>query len=96
MLGLLLTAGTLRAGGSGFNVIVVVNQTSFTALKKTFGWTNGVIEWSRTDFETCLRNPLLAMLASRGLTNQAEFVLLSMDVPYRVKDGDGSRNSGGG
>ena len=27
------------------------------------------------------------MIASRGLTNQAEFVLLSMDIPYRVTDG---------
>ncbi len=27
------------------------------------------------------------MVASRGLTNQAQFVLLSMDIPYRVTDG---------
>jgi uncharacterized protein (TIGR03790 family) len=110
MLGLLLTAGTLRAGGSGFNVIVVVNQNSTNSVQlgndyceqrgvppqnvlRMTGWTNGAIEWNRTDFETCLRDPLLAMLASRGLTNQAEFVLLSIDIPYRVTDGDGSRNS---
>ena len=45
------------------------------------GWTDGVVNWSRSDFEAYLRNPLLAMLASRGLTNQADFVLLSMDIP---------------
>jgi uncharacterized protein (TIGR03790 family) len=51
------------------------------------GWTNGAVEWSTNDFATYLGNPLLAMLASRGLTNQAEFVLLSMDIPYTVTDG---------
>jgi uncharacterized protein (TIGR03790 family) len=28
------------------------------------------------------------MISSRGLTNQAEIVLLSMDIPYRVSNGD--------
>jgi uncharacterized protein (TIGR03790 family) len=102
-------AGTLWAGGSGLNVIVVVNQNSTNSLQlgndyceqrgvppqnvlRMTGWTGGTIEWSQTSFETYLRDPLLAMLASRGLTNQAAFVLLSMDIPYNVQD-SGSSNS---
>src|ERR1035437_2470459 len=96
-------AGTVWAGGSGLNVIVIVNQNSTNSVQlgndyceqrgvppqnvlRMTGWTGGVVEWSRSDFETRLRNPLLAMLASRGLTNQVACVLLSMDIPYRVVD----------
>src|SRR5271163_936404 len=50
------------------------------------GWTNGAITWSPDDFESYLLNPLLAMISSRGLTNQAEIILLSMDIPYRVSN----------
>jgi len=99
-----LTAGTLWAGGSGLNVIVVVNQNSTNSVRlgnvyceqrgvppqnvlRMTGWTNGAIQWSRTDFETYLGNPLLAMRTNRGLTNQVAYVLLSMDIPYRVVDG---------
>jgi uncharacterized protein (TIGR03790 family) len=56
------------------------------------GWTNGAVQWSLSEFQTFLRDPLLAMLAGRGLTSQAEYVLLSMDIPYTVADG-GSFNS---
>jgi uncharacterized protein (TIGR03790 family) len=56
------------------------------------GWTGGSITWSSSDFQTRLLNPLLAMLAARGLARQAEFVLLSMDIPYRVVNG-ASQNS---
>ena len=48
--------------------------------------------WSLPDFEAYLRDPLLAMLADRGLTNQAVYVLLSMDIPFTVSD-NGSYNS---
>ena len=48
--------------------------------------------WSRADFESYLRNPLLALLASRGLTNQVAYVLLSMDIPFTVGE-NGSYNS---
>ncbi len=99
-----LPVWTLRAGGSGLNVIVVVNQNSTNSVQlgnayceqrgvppqnvlRMTNWTGGARDWSRSDFETRLRNPLLAMLASRGLTNQVEYVLLSMDIPYRVLDG---------
>ena len=105
----MLAAGTLWAGGSGLNVILVVNQNSTNSVQlgndyceqrdvppqnvlRMTGWTGGAVAWSRSNFETFLRNPLLAMLASRGLTNQVTHVLLSMDIPYRVQD-SGSYNS---
>ncbi len=111
MLAAALTAGKLWAGGSGLNVIVVVNQNSTNSVQlgnnyceqrgvppqnvlRMTGWTNGALQWSVSDFDSYLANPLLAMLASRGLTNQAEYVLLSMDIPYTVADSDsGSYNS---
>ncbi len=100
-----LSVGTTWAGGSGLDVIVVVNQNSTNSLQlgnfyceqrgvppqnvlRMTGWTNGAVYWSLSDFQTFLQDPLLAMLVSRGLTNQAEFVLLSMDIPYTVSDGD--------
>ena len=99
MLIVVFTAGQVWAGGSGLNVIVVVNQNSPNSVQlgndyceqrgvppqnvfRMTGWTNGVVQWNRNDFKAYLRDPLLAMLASRGLTNQADFVLLSMDIPY--------------
>ena len=54
---------------------------------KVTGWTGGSISWTPTQFTNYLLNPLLTLAASRGLTNQAQFVLLSMDIPYRVTDG---------
>jgi uncharacterized protein (TIGR03790 family) len=104
-----LASGTVWAGGSGLNVIVVINANSTNSIQlgnayceqrevppqnvfRMSGWTGGAVTWSQAEFETCLRNPLLAMVASRGLTNQAEIVLLSMDIPYRVTSG-GSANS---
>lgn len=92
------------AGGSGLNVIVVVNQNSTNSVRlgtdyceqrgvppqnllRMTGWTGGAISWYQTDLQSRLLNPLLGMLASRKLTNQAQFVLLSMDIPYSVSDG---------
>lgn len=62
-------------------------------LLRMMGWTGGSINWSPANFQTYLLNPLLAMIASRGLTNQAQFVLLSMDIPYRVTDGTGQNST---
>ena len=98
---LMWAAPAARAGDSGLNVIVVVNQNSSNSLQlgndycerrgvppqnlfRMTGWTGGAISWQQGDFESYLLNPLLAMISSRGLTNQAEIVLLSMDIPYRV------------
>jgi len=93
------------AGGSGLNVVVVVNQNSTNSLQLgnyycekrgvppqnllRINWPGGKVTWSRTDFENVLRTPLNAMLTSRGLSNQIEYVVLSMDIPYRVGDGGG-------
>ncbi len=101
----LLAPGAVWAGGSGLNVIVVVNQNSTNSLAlgndycewrgvppqnvlRITNWTGGNINWSPSQFTNYLRNPLLALIASRGLTNQAQFVLLAMDIPYRVTDGN--------
>jgi uncharacterized protein (TIGR03790 family) len=106
----LLAADTVWAGGSGLNVIVVVNQNSTNSVQlgndyceqrgvppqnllRMTGWTGGSVNWSPTDFQNNLLNPLLAMVASHGLTNQAQFVLLSMDIPYRVTDGTGQNST---
>ena len=100
----LLTGPIVRAGGSGLNVVVVVNQHSTNSVQlgneycaqrgvppqnllRLTNWLGGSIEWSPADFQANLRDPLLAMVAGRGLTQQAQFVVLSMDIPYRVTDG---------
>jgi len=106
----LLGTGAVWAGGSGLNVIVVVNQNSTNSVQlgndyceqrgvppqnllRMTGWTGGAVQWSPADFQTRLRDPLLAMIASRGLTHQAQFVLLSMDIPYRVTDDTGQNST---
>ncbi len=98
-------AETARAGNSGLNVIVVVNQNSTNSVQlgnayreqrgvppqnvfRMTGWSGGNVSWPRTNLYTLLINPLLAMVAQRGLTNQATVVLLSMDIPYFAEDGD--------
>jgi uncharacterized protein (TIGR03790 family) len=109
-LAVLMTAAPCAwAGGSGLNVIVVVNQNSSNSVQlgndycqrrgvppqnllRMTGWTGGATNWQQADFASYLLNPLLAMISSRGLTNQAQIVLLSMDIPYRVLAGD-SQNS---
>ena len=58
------------------------------SLFRMTGWTGSTTNWQQSDFENYLLNPLLAMISSRGLTNQAEIILLSMDIPYRVYNGD--------
>ncbi|MGA2854483.1 MAG: TIGR03790 family protein [Verrucomicrobiota bacterium] len=110
ILATLLAAGAVWAGGSGLNVIVVVNQNSTNSVQlgndyceqrgvppqnllRLTGWTGGSINWNPANFKTNLLNPLLAMVASRGLTNQAQFVLLSMNIPYRVTDGTGQNST---
>lgn len=97
---LIASAARLLAGGSGLNVVVVVNQNSPNSVELgnyycekrqvpaqnvlRINWTGGNVTWTRSEFETILRAPLNVMLAARQLTNQIDFVLLSMDIPYRV------------
>ena len=94
----------LWAGGSGLNVAVVVNQNSTNSLELAnyycelrqippqnvlrMNWTGGNIAWTTADFGTVLVNPLLALLSSRQLTNQIDYVVLSMDIPFQVTEGD--------
>ena len=96
----------LFAGGSGLNVVVVVNQNSPNSVQLgndyceqrgvppqnllRIDWSGSEVEWSRSAFETTLRTPLNAMLAARQLTNQTDYVLLSMAIPYRVVEDTGA------
>src|SRR5713226_3646203 len=91
------------AAGSGLNVVVIVNQNSTNSVQLgnyycekrqvppqnylRIYWPGGNIDWTNSDFQTYLYNPLISMLASRQLTNQADYVVLSMDIPYRVYQG---------
>lgn len=101
-----LTNSLAWAGGSGLNVVVVVNQNSTNSVQlgndyceqrgvppqnvfRMTGWTGGALNWGISDFESNLRDPLLAMIAARNLSNQISFVLLSMDIPYRITDNSG-------
>ena len=102
---LLFSAVELFAGGSGLNVAVVVNQNSTNSVQLgnyycerrevppqnllRINWTGPNNTWTRSDFETVLLNPLVAMLSSRDLTNQIDYVVLSMDIPYQVTDPNG-------
>jgi len=88
------------AGGSGLNVVVVVNQNSANSVELgnyycekrqvppqnllRINWNGQIVAWNDSDFNTYLLNPLLSMVSSRQLTNQIDYVVLSMDIPYRV------------
>ena len=88
------------AGGSGLNVLVVVNQNSTNSVQLgnyyceqrgvppqnllRINWAGGNTTWTRAEFENTLRSAVTTNLASRQLTNQIDYVVLSMDIPYRV------------
>ena len=101
----------LRAGGSGLNVAIVVNQNSTNSVQlgnyyceqrqvppqnylRITNWAGGNVEWTNSDFTNILLNPLLSVLAGRQLTNQIDYVVLSMDIPYRVYQGGTAQTSG--
>ena len=85
LLSLLLLIGLcprdLLAGGSGPNVVVVVNQASTNSIQLgnyymqrrhvppqnllRTTWSGGNVEWTLTDFQTVILNPLLSMISSR-------------------------------
>jgi len=102
----LLVAPAISAlgGGSGLNIVIVVNQNSSNSIAlgnyyrelrqvppqnifRMTGWTGAVTDWTRQQFTNALLNPLNSFLAQRVLTNQVDYLLLSMDIPYRVIDG---------
>jgi len=107
----LMASASAFAGGSGLNVVVVVNQSSSNSVELgnyycekrgvppqnvlRVDWTGSRVDWTRSQFEATLRSPLNAMLAARQLTNQIDFVLLSMDIPYRVTESTGSTATSG-
>ncbi len=92
-------APVLGAGG-GLNVVVMVNQDSSESVQLgnyycerrqvppqnllRINWAGPNTEWALPDFATTLLDPLLSMLSSRQLTNQVDYVVLSMDIPYQV------------
>ncbi len=96
----------LWGGGSGLNVVVVVNLSSRNSVQLgnyycerrqvppqnvlRINWSGANTEWTLSDFTSVLLNPLLAMLANRQLTNQIEYVVLSMDIPYQVTSPESS------
>ncbi len=93
----------LHAGGSGLNTVVVVNQASsnscelgnyYCQQRKVpsqnvlyINWAGGNILWTSNDFQTNLVAPLLNMLANRQLTNQIDYLVLSMDIPFQTSFG---------
>ena len=93
----------LHAGGSGLNTVVVVNQTSSNSCELgsyycqqrqvppqnvlSINWPGGNTLWTSNDFQTNLVVPLLNMLATRQLTNQIDYVVLSMDIPFQTSLG---------
>ncbi len=99
----------LWAGGSGLDVLVVVNQNSSNSVQLgnyyceqrgvppqnvlRVNWTGGNTNWTRAVFQSTVVAPLTAMLAARGLTNQIDYVILAMDLPYRVTDTNGENST---
>jgi uncharacterized protein (TIGR03790 family) len=95
----------LLGAGSGLNVVVVVNQASSNSLALgnyycerrlvppqnlfRINWPGSNIAWGLDQFQGLLAAPLQTMLAERGLAGQIDCVVLSMDIPYRVINGDG-------
>ncbi len=64
------------------NVLLLTNQ-----------WSGGSLSCMEDEFQNELVVPLLNMLQSRNLTNQIQFVLLSMDLPYRVNGTNGMNST---
>src|SRR5262245_62043392 len=91
---------SVYAGGSGLNTVVVVNQASSNSCELgnyyrerrhvppenvlRINWSGTNTMWTSNDFQTVLVTPLLSMLAARQLTNQIDYVVLSMDIPFQT------------
>lgn len=103
LLGMNWFAATAVAGGSGLNTMVVLNHNSADSVALgnyycerrqippenvlRIDWSGGNITWDVTQFQTNLLQPLLQAIATRGLSNQIHYVVLSMDIPYRTING---------
>ncbi|MBC8095723.1 MAG: hypothetical protein H7Y43_07915, partial [Akkermansiaceae bacterium] len=91
------------AGGSGLNTLVVLNQNSSNSIELgnyycerrqvppenilRISWSGGNTAWDVTQFQTILLQPLQQAIASRGLSNQILYVVLSMDIPFQTVNG---------
>jgi len=98
-----VVACKLHAGGSGLNTVIIVNQNSSNSCELAnyycearqvppqnvlyISWAGGNTLWTSNDFQTNLVTPLLSMLAARQLTNQIDYVVLSMDIPFQTSFG---------
>lgn len=98
-----MVGATALAGGLGLDVAVVVNRASSNSLALgnlycerrqvppqnliRIEWTGSRIEWTRAQCQSALVDPLNTELARRGLAAQIDYVVLSMDIPYRVTEG---------
>jgi uncharacterized protein (TIGR03790 family) len=90
----------IRAGGTGLNTVVIVNQNSAQSCELgnyfcerrqvppdnvlRIAWPGGNISWTSNEFQMVLLAPLLDMLASRQLTGQVDYAVLSMDIPFQT------------
>lgn len=98
LLGLNWFAGSVHAGGSGLNTLIVINQNSSNSIALgnyyaerrnvpsenivRISWSGGNIAWDGSQFQANLLQPLFNAIASRGLSNQIHYVVLSMDIPF--------------
>ena len=92
-----------QAGGSGLNAVVVINQSSSNSCELgnyfcerrqvppenvlRISWSGTNTLWTSNEFQINLLTPLLNMLAARQLTNQVDYVVLSMDIPFQTVNG---------
>jgi uncharacterized protein (TIGR03790 family) len=90
----------IQAGGSGLNVVIVVNQNSTNSVQLgnyyreqrqvpaqnflRINWPGVNTVWATNDFITTLYNPLMALLGASQVSNQIDYVVLSMDIPYQL------------
>ncbi len=98
-----------QAAGSGLNVAVVVNRDSADSVALgnyycerrrvhpqnlvRISWRGGKTTWTRAECQSALIEPLMAALAERRLSDQILFVVLSMDIPFRVVDGQDANST---
>src|ERR1051326_6313557 len=89
-----------RGGGSGLNVLVVVNQNSTNSVQLgnyycekrsvppqnllRINWPGANDIWTYSDFTNYLLNPVLGFIAGQQLSNQIDYVVLSMDIPFEI------------
>lgn len=95
-----MTGWEAFAAGSGLNTVVIINQASSNSCELgnyycelrdippdnvlRINWTGTNTAWSSDDFQTNLLDPLEEMLTDRQLTNQVDYIVCSMDIPFET------------